>query len=306
MSTSKLTIKSKDEIETNKKNALGYIRVSDISQVNKHSLTTQYKAIIKYCEENGLDLLHVYSDEGKSGLSTNGRDEFLELMKTVKPGNFVIVYELSRFARDQKDIIDNFRDLVRNKGCTFICLNPFIDSRNNTSDMMIGIMSTMAQEESNRTSSRVKSTMRRLSEEGKLMCRPPFGYIHDTATRRYTPDSQQQEVVRKLQVWHLCGVSMNEMAKRLNNEGLAPVLNNNKKTKNDDPKFTPSTISLILRGYGYLKDSKSPKYTYQERIESWNNTLHKPKIKHDGNERTKDEDEEEVDKSKSGDTTTNS
>lgn len=272
--------KAKDELEANKKNAYGYIRVSDVSQIERSSLSNQYKSIIKYCEDNNLDLLDVFRDEGKSGMSTNGRDGFLDLMKTVKPGNFVIVYELSRFARDQQDTINNFRDLVRNKGCTFICLNPFIDSRTPQADMMIGIMSTIAQEESNRTSIRVKSNMQRLSEEGKLVCRPPFGYIHDPSTRRYVPDEPQQEIVRKLQIWHLNKVSMTEMAKRLNNDGLGPVLNNNKKKKNPDAKFTASTIGIILRGYGFIKDDKSPSFTHPERIETWNNSLHKVKIKH--------------------------
>lgn len=278
----KILAKLKDEIEINKTDAIGYKRVSDISQVDGASLDTQDKSIVKYCEENKLNLLKIYSDPGKSGLSTTGRHAFLQLMVDVKPGNFVIVYELSRFARDQKDLIDNFRDLVRNKGCTFICLNPHIDSRDNTSDLMVGIVSSLAEQESARTSERVSSNMQRLSEEGKLMSRPPFGFVHDPMTRKYLPDSEQQEIVNKLQLWHLGGVSMNEMSKRLNNDGLGHVMNNNKTKKNPSAKFNPVTIGLILRGYGFLKDDKSPHYTYPERVKTWNDALHKVKIKYMG------------------------
>src|ERR1700752_608087 len=130
MSTTKFRqLKPSDSIiESNNKFALGYIRVSDVSQIERNSLMTQTKAIMKYCDDNHLELLNIYKDEGKSGRSTEGRDDFIELMKAVKPGNFVIVYELSRFSRDLKDITDHFRNLVKNKGCTFISLNPFIDS----------------------------------------------------------------------------------------------------------------------------------------------------------------------------------
>lgn len=266
-------------IEANNKNAVGYIRVSDISQIERNSLMTQTKAIMKYCDENKLELINIYKDEGKSGRTTEGRDEFLELMKSVKPGNFVIVYELSRFSRDLKDTIENFRNLVRNKGCTFISLNPYIDSRVDGSDFMMGIMGAVAEQESDRTSRRVQANMQRLAEEGKLVCRPPFGYKHNAETRRYEVEEEQQEVVRKIHIWYLGGITMNAIAKRLNEEGLGHVLNNNKKKKNPEAQFRAGTISTILRGYGIIKDEKSPKYTYTERIENWNNSFHKTKIK---------------------------
>jgi len=124
-------------------------------------------------------------------MTTAGREGFLKLLEEIQPGNFLIVCELSRFARDQADTIYTFRDLVRNKGCTFICLNPRIDSRESNADLLLGIFSSVYQEESKRISERVKANMNRLSEEGKLLCRPPFGYVH-TPTRRYIPDPEQQ------------------------------------------------------------------------------------------------------------------
>lgn len=283
MSTNKFRqIKPSDAtILANNKTAYGYIRVSDVSQIDRNSLMTQTKAIMKYCEENGLELENIYKDEGKSGRTTEGRDDFLELMRIVQPGNFIIVYELSRFSRDLKDIVDHFRNLVRNKGCVFISLNPHIDSRNDMSEMMIGIMGTVAQQESDRTSIRVKSNMRRLADEGKLLCRPPFGYTHNPETRRYVEDPEQQQVLKQLELWFLGGLSFNEMAKRLNNQGLGHVINNNKKKKISDAKFSANTIGSILRGYGILKDDKTPPFTYRQRVENWNISFHKSKVTRD-------------------------
>lgn len=268
-------------IQSNNKVAYGYIRVSDISQIERNSLMTQTKAIMKYCEDNSLELENIYKDEGKSGRTTEGRDDFMELMRAVKPGNFVIVYELSRFSRDLKDIVDHFRNLVRNKGCVFISLHPFIDSRLESSELMIGLMGTVAQQESDRTSIRVQSNMRRLADEGKLLCRPPFGYTHNPETRRYVEDPEQQDVVKQLELWFLGGISLNEMAKRLNNQGLGHVMNNNKTKKIADAKFSATTIGSILRGYGILKDEKTPQFTYRQRVENWNNSFHKSKLRRD-------------------------
>lgn len=53
MSTKKFRqIKPSDAIiQANNKTAYGYIRVSDVSQIERNSLMTQTKAIMKYCEE---------------------------------------------------------------------------------------------------------------------------------------------------------------------------------------------------------------------------------------------------------------
>ena len=155
---------------------------------------------MQFCEKNELELLEVYSDPGKSGRSTEGRDDFLEMIKVLKPYNFIVVYELSRFSRNLKDIVNHFENLVKVKHCVFICLNPEIDSRRDGAELLLHIMGTVAQQESDRTSKRVTANMNRLKKEGKLMCRPPFGYIHDPITRKYLEDEEQQNVVREMEL----------------------------------------------------------------------------------------------------------
>lgn len=142
--------------------------MSDVKQIDRASLETQSKLITQFCQENKLNLIKIYADEGISGMTTAGREGFLKLLEEIQPGNFLIVCELSRFARDQADTI-----------YTFICLNPRIDSRESNADLLLGIFSSVYQEESKRISERVKANMNRLSEEGKLLCRPPFGYVPD-------------------------------------------------------------------------------------------------------------------------------
>ncbi len=261
--------------EEDTKVCLGYTRVSRMDQVERQSLETQRKAIQDYCVKNNLNEPIMYTDEGKSGMSMVHRQHFLQLMEDARYGNYIIVYELSRFCRDQKDFINSFRDLVRNKKCTFICLNPFIDSRDSTSDLFIGIYSSVAQEESKRVSERVKSNMNRLSKESKLICRPPFGYVQNEV-RKFVPEPEQQEVLSKMHVWLLGGCTLNQITKRLNEQNLGYVLNNNKKMKLENPIFHFTTVDSILRGHGYIKDDKI-RSTYQERVDNWNIMDHKKK-----------------------------
>lgn len=267
-----------------KPNAYGYVRVSDIIQISRHSLSTQEASIKTYCTVHGLNLVKVFSDKGKSGLSTDNRDEFQDLLDILKSGDFVIVYEVSRFSRKQQDVHNLYQDIVYRKGAIFISLNPPIDSREQSAELMLGIIASLAQDESMRTGQRVKSNMQKLSSEGKLVCRPPFGFYHDKFTRRFEEDFQQQEIVKIIETLYKQGTSMNQITKHLNESGLGKCLNNNKKKPIVDPKFSVVTIGSILRGYGILKDDASPKFTYRERVANWNSVFHKSKIK-----RTKDD-----------------
>lgn len=267
-----------DQLEANKKNAYGYTRVSDESQIDRHSLMTQLQQIISYCKNNDLQLLRTFTDEGKSGRSINGRDDFLELMKIIQPGNFIIVYEVSRFSRNLGDIMQHFENLVKKKGCTFICLNPFIDSRVKGAELNVMVNGLFAHNESSTTSDRVHNNMSRLHNEGKLMSRPPFGYIHDPVTRQFLPEKEQQDIVREIELLYLGGLTINKIISNLNERGFGDILNNNKKTKILNPKFSYWTVGNILRGYGILKDDKSPQFTYPQRIEKWNEMFHECKL----------------------------
>ena len=60
------------------KTAVGYIRVSTISQAEKgQSLKTQQKAIENYCKKENLNLIEIYRDEGISGGSVDNRPALL-------------------------------------------------------------------------------------------------------------------------------------------------------------------------------------------------------------------------------------
>ncbi len=69
---------------------VGYIRVSDESQVDGHSLDAQRLEIRRYCDAQGYELVTIYADEGVSAYTDQieDRPEFAQLLKDADDGIF--------------------------------------------------------------------------------------------------------------------------------------------------------------------------------------------------------------------------
>jgi len=83
--------------------AVGYIRVSDESQIEGYSLDAQKREISEWCRAQGLDLLHFYEEEGKSAFkeSIEKRPKLVALLDAAEAREFsvVVVHTLDRWAR---------------------------------------------------------------------------------------------------------------------------------------------------------------------------------------------------------------
>lgn len=80
-----------------------YLRMSTDHQ--QFSIDNQAQFIRKYAEDHNMDIIHTYDDEGKSGITTIGRNNFNQLIEDVVTGRInieaVLVYDVSRFGRFQ-------------------------------------------------------------------------------------------------------------------------------------------------------------------------------------------------------------
>lgn len=258
---------SKKQSDINSKYAVGYRRCSTEDQIDRESLETQSKLIRKYCLDNNLTLITIFEDLGISGLQTETRQGYLDMLNIIKPGYWIIMYELSRFGRDQAEVTSIYKELTQ-KGYKFIVIAQDIDSRNDDAEMKIGLYATFAQRESRTTSNRVKANMERLKEEGSNVYRCPYGWLRDPHTRRFDEDPESQFVLRELIQLNQDGICDNKIATILNDRGYGHTLNNNKKTKITDPKFTHTTVRLILDAHGH--GNEIPEFTMHERIDNWN------------------------------------
>ena len=95
----------RDELGTNPKltKAAKYVRMSTEHQ--QYSTKNQADKIEEYAERHGLEVVRTYADEGKSGLSIDGRASLQKLIADVESGNtdftFILVYDVSRWGRFQ-------------------------------------------------------------------------------------------------------------------------------------------------------------------------------------------------------------
>ena len=83
--------------------AAQYVRMSTDHQ--RYSTENQAEAIQQYATQRGIEIVRTYADEGKSGLSLDGRDALKRLIDDVKRGatdfRTILVYDVSRWGRFQ-------------------------------------------------------------------------------------------------------------------------------------------------------------------------------------------------------------
>lgn len=248
-------------------NAFGYTRVSTHMQEDGASLETQRVRIAEYCKFKGLNLVKIYEDCGISGKGIEERKGLQEMIANLRKGDTVIVTDLSRFSRNTKDALCMLDDF-KSKGITFVCLSLNLDSSSPVGALIVTVLMGVHTMERQNISSHVSSNMQRLSREGKLRSRPPFGWKFSGKNVDMTEDEDQQKVIREIIDLNSQGLKLAAIARRLNEEGKAAVLLNNKKTiPQNPPIFHAQTIRRILIDHGII-ESKTPRPSLERRIVS--------------------------------------
>ena len=155
-----------------------YCRVSTDKLDQANSLESQQRYFNEYISRNPLwELVEIYVDEGITGTNTFKREDFNRMIQDGRNGKFdmIITKEVSRFARNLLDSIAYTREL-REYGIRLFFLNDNIDTSQPDHEFRLALMSSLAQEESRKTSERVKWGQRRRMEQGVVFGRDMLGY----------------------------------------------------------------------------------------------------------------------------------
>lgn len=229
-------------LETNNKviRVAAYCRVSTDKTDQANSLESQQKYFNEYIKRNPLwKLYNIYVDDGISGTNTKKRAAFNQMIKDAKCGNFdlIITKEISRFARNILDSISYTREL-KAIGVGVIFLNDNINTLDNDAEMRLAFLSTMAQEESRKTSERVKWGLRRQMENGVVLGRDMLGY--DVRNGKLIVNEEGARTVRLIYHKFLDeGKGAHRIAKELREEGI--------KTSSRMKDWSYTVILRILR-----------------------------------------------------------
>lgn len=163
----------------NEKKVAGlYIRVSTEDQAREgFSLPEQEKRLRAMCEYKGYEIYKVYEDDGISAKTGNTRPAFEELLEDIKDKkcNTIVVLKLDRLTRSVFDWEKIIRFLEENNAY-LDCANDDINTTNANGKMISRILTSVSQNEIERTSERTKIGLAGAIKEGHIPHKAPSGY----------------------------------------------------------------------------------------------------------------------------------
>lgn len=207
-----------------KKRVAAYCRVSTDHEDQANSFESQQRYFRQYIQYHpDWELYDIFADEGLSGTTTKKRREFNRMIACAENGeiDLIITKEISRFARNTLDSISYTRELKRH-GVGVIFMSDNINTLDGDAELRLAIMSSIAQEESRKTSERVKWGQKRRMEQGIVFGRSMLGY--DVKDGKMTINEDGAEVVRR--IFHKFvneGKGTHVICRELREEGIVPM-----------------------------------------------------------------------------------
>ena len=176
-----------------------YARVSSEKDEQLNSLDNQITYYTDLIKKNpNWDYVPGYIDEGISGISTQKRENFNQMIEDAKSDmfDFVITKEISRFARNTLDSIQFTRELLKN-GVGVFFQNDNINTLDEDSELRLSIMSSIAQDELRKLSSRIKFGHQQAIKNHVVLGNSRiFGY--DKKDKKLVINEEEAKMVREL------------------------------------------------------------------------------------------------------------
>lgn len=235
---------------TIKKKVAGYARVS----TDHEDQVTSYEAQVKYYTEyikgrSDWEFAGMYTDEGITATSTAKREGFKRMISDAKAGkiDLIITKSVSRFARNTVDSLTTIREL-RDKGIEVYFEKENIWTLDAKGELMITIMSSLAQEEARSISENTTWGVRKRFENGQVQV--PFKNFNGFdrgENGELVVNEEEAKTVRLIFRLYLEGLSSYAIAKELMRKGI--------KTAGGRDQWYAGTIRGILQNEKYTGDA---------------------------------------------------
>lgn len=259
-----------------KRRVVIYARVSTEHEAQMLALENQvdwYKPILAARPE--WELVGQYIDEGITGTSAEKRPQFMKMIRDAKQKKFdmIITREVSRFARNTVDTLQYTRELKAG-GVEVFFINDNIKTFDGDGELRLTIMATLAQDESRKTSVRVKSGQQTSMENGTF-----YGNGNILGYKRvqtllpgnkkqvdFLIDPEQAETVRLIYKMYLEGNGLKIIREELERRGY--------KTAMGKTKWYDTVISHVLKNSFYCgiityHKEYTPDYLTQKKIKNY-------------------------------------
>ena len=213
---SKLDIKS---LKDKKLKVGAYVRVSTEEEIQNFSFSSQYKHYYKVIEENpNWSFAGIYAEKGKSGTRTEKRVQFITMIKSALNGeiDLILTKSISRFARNTVDTLKYVRKLKeKNVGVYFE--EEKINTLDMTGELLLTILSSIAQQESQNISAHITMGHRMKMKKGEFSPSDAlYGYLFNYETRKYEIVEDEAVVVREIYNRFASGEAITSITKSLN------------------------------------------------------------------------------------------
>ena len=235
---------------TAKRKVAGYARVSTDSDEQFTSYEAQVDYYTQYIKTHPeWEFVKVYTDEGISGCNTKHRNGFNEMIADALAGkiSLIVTKSVSRFARNTVDSLVTIRKL-KEHGCECFFEKENIFTFDSKGELLITIMSSLAQEESRSISENVTWGHRKRMADGKVSL-PYSCFLGYDRGEDGNPvvNKDEAEIVRLIYRSFLDGMTPIGISRLLESKG---ILSPAKKKK-----WSESTVLSILKNEKYKGDA---------------------------------------------------
>ena len=207
--------------EIRKLRVAAYCRVSTELEQQQSSYDIQIEYYTRHIMQNpNWIFAGVFADDGRSATNTFRRDDFNQLMDQCLKGkvDMIITKSISRFARNTVDCISWVRKL-KEKNVAVYFEKENLNTLDDSTEMILTILSSQAQEESRAISTNVKWGYARKFEKGESIRQRSYGF-RKAPTGEMCIMEEEAAVIRNMARWFLDGDSLERIKHRLEDAGI--------------------------------------------------------------------------------------
>ena len=227
-----------------------YCRVSTETEEQNLSYEVQVAHYTEFIKKNAeWEFAGIFADDGISGTNTKKREEFNRMIDECMEGNIdlVITKSISRFARNTLDCLKYIRQL-KDKNISVFFEKENINTMDAKGEVLLTIMASLAQQESQSLSQNVKLGLQYRYQQGKVQ-------VNHNRFMGYTKDEEgnliivpeEAEIIKRIYREYLEGKSLAGIGRDLEKDGIL--------TAAGKPRWRPETIKKILLNEKYIGDA---------------------------------------------------
>jgi DNA invertase Pin-like site-specific DNA recombinase len=197
--------------EKSKVRVAAYCRVSTDSDEQATSYEAQIDHYTDYIRKNPeWEFAGIYADDGISGTNTKKREEFNRMIKDCMAGgiDMVVTKSISRFARNTLDCLKYIRKL-KDRNIAVFFEKESINTLDAKGEVLITIMASLAQQESQSLSQNVKIGLQFRYQQGVVLVNHTrfLGYTKDE-NKHLVIDPKEAKIVKRIYREYLDGASL--------------------------------------------------------------------------------------------------